>query len=366
MDIRQLQYYEAIEDIVESKGGRVLSDRYTKMIDKMWFECENGHQWDTEARSILKGIWCRYCHGNTREQGEISFHQRVAEKGGIILGPYLGNHKKVLVQCKLGHQWEVLPHNLASGKWCPACGYVHHGGGSARFMQTVNERKGKVLGEYINAKTRIKVQCENGHIWDPKPYYVVIGNWCPLCDGTTGEQAIATYLNERNIPFRSQTNISGLKRKRYDFIITYNGQNCVIEFDGQLHFKYMEYYHGTFEYFEHRQAVDRVKTLHAISKNYRVIRIDYSKLLKIKDHLDAALELSSPLYVSTPRLYQGWFLNHEVTPEEIAKVNKGRSRPCSLKYCLFIKLTNNTYDNNTLSIFLINYSMSPPRNRSTR
>lgn len=327
MNARQQEYYAQIKSVVESKGGQVISDRYEKMVNKMVFQCQNKHQWDTEARSILKGMWCRYCHGNAREQGEENFKQRVADKGGKILGKYLGNHTKVNVQCKFGHEWEILPYNLASGKWCPVCGYKNHGGGSTRFVRTVADRGGKVIEDYINSKTRIKVQCNKGHIWNPKPYYIVTGNWCPFCTGSSGENVISLYLSEKGINYKPQSTIVGLSRKRFDFLIEHNGQNIVIEYDGEMHFRYIPYYHVNMKFFLYRQSVDRVKTLSAITNGYKVIRIDYSQLLNIRYHLDIALDQLNILYLSTPKLYEGWLSGSIVSNEEIKSVIDGRSRP---------------------------------------
>ena len=325
MNARQQGHYNEIKAVVESKGGHVISDRYEKMINKMVFQCEKGHQWDTEARSILKGMWCRYCHGNTREQGEASFYERVAKKEGFVVGKYTGNHNQVSVQCKLGHQWEMMPCNLAAGKWCPVCGYKHHGGGSKRFLETLEARKGKLIGTYINTKTRVEVQCDKGHTWHPKPYYIVIGNWCPFCDGSSGENAISLYLTEKGIPYKSQRTMIGLARKRYDFIL--EEIKTIIEYDGEMHFKFIPYYHVTEEFFKHRQLVDRVKTIHALSSGYRVIRIDYSQLLNINPLLDWALNITDPLCVTTPKLYGGWLLGTTVSPKDIAEVQEPRSRP---------------------------------------
>lgn len=326
MNPQQQTYYDQITSIVVGKGGRVISDRYIKMVDKMLFDCGKGHQWDTEARSILKGMWCRYCHGNTQEQGEINFKKRVVEKGGTVLSEYKNNETKVLVQCHLGHQWEVFPHNLTVGKWCPACGYVNHGGGDERFYTTVKEHKGKILGDYVNTRTRIQVQCDKGHIWTPKPYYIVIGNWCPICTGSNGENIITIYLDSKNISYKIQSTISGLPRKRFDFIIKYRGKIIIIEYDGEMHFKYIPYYHINEEFFHYRRSVDRVKTLYAFNNNYQIIRIDYTQLLNINAHLDYALELDTPLYVSTPALYQNWLIGN-ITNEEIQTVYNGRNRP---------------------------------------
>lgn len=325
MNARQQGYYNEIKAVVESKGGHVISDRYEKMIGKMNFRCEKGHEWDTEARSILKGMWCRYCHGNTREQGEENFNKRVVEKEGKILGKYTGNHGHILVQCKKGHQWEMMPYNLATGKWCPVCGYKDHGGGSKRFLETLEERKGKLIGTYINANTKIDVQCDKGHIWNVKPNSIVVGSWCPFCVGSSGENAIASYLTEKGIPYKSQRTIIGLARKRYDFII--EDKKIVIEYDGEMHFKFIPYYHVNEEFFKHRQLVDRVKTIHALSSGYRVIRIDYSQLLNINFLLDWALNITDPFCVTTPKLYEGWLLGTTISPKDIAEVQEGRSKP---------------------------------------
>ena len=272
-------------------------------------------------------MWCRYCNGNTRQQGEENFKLRVAERKGTILGNYTGNNNKVLVQCELGHQWEIFPFNLTSGKWCPVCGYKHHKGGSDKFYQVVAENKGEVLGQYVNARTRIQIKCAKGHTWDPKAYYIVIGNWCPFCTGSSGENIISLYLTEKNIPYTSQGTIKDLPRKRFDFIINYKGQTIIVEYDGQMHFRYMEYYHITEEYFRYRQSVDRVKTLVAVTNNCRVIRIDYSQLANIRHHLDIALDSDDMLYLSTPKLYEGWLSGAIVSQEELKAVYEGKSRP---------------------------------------
>jgi hypothetical protein len=61
-------------------------------------------------------MWCRYCNENTKEQGEENFKRCVEEKEVTIIGKYNGNHNQILVRCKLGHGWEILPYNLSQEK----------------------------------------------------------------------------------------------------------------------------------------------------------------------------------------------------------------------------------------------------------
>lgn len=388
MDARQQEYYNQIKTVVESKGGRVISPYYVKMINKMVFQCQDGHTWDTEARSILKGMWCRYCHGNTREQGEIAFYRRVADKGGKALTKYTGNHNYVSVQCgDCEAIWNILPYNLCADKWCPVCAYKDHGGGATRFLQTLEDRGGKLVGEYINGKTktlvdcgkghtwmvkpysivvdtwcphcwqssgggasrflqtledrggkiigeymggRIKtlVDCGKGHTWMAKPYSVVAGTWCPHCLQSSGESMIIHYLTEKGIAYKEQFILTELlPRKKYDFFIEYKDERIIIEYDGKMHFKYIPYYHVTENFFQHRQRVDVAKAAIALQNGYKMIRIDDWEVLRIREHLDRALAQLDVLYLASPKLYEGWFLGRTLSPEEFADAFQGRTRP---------------------------------------
>lgn len=62
--------------------------------------------------------------------------------------------------------------------------------------------------------------------------------------------------------------------------------------------------------------VDKVKTLFILKLGYKIIRIDYSQLLKMKYHLDVALERLDAMYISTHKMYQSWLLGQTVTKEE--------------------------------------------------
>lgn len=46
----------------------------------------------------------------------------------------------------------------------------------------VKKRNGKYLEcHYINSKTKMRFQCENGHIWKASFCSIKYGRWCPKC-----------------------------------------------------------------------------------------------------------------------------------------------------------------------------------------
>lgn len=50
-------------------------------------------------------------------------------------------------------------------------------------MKTIAEgRSGKSLSErYLNNKTKLKWQCDKGHVWDAEHKEIKKGQWCPIC-----------------------------------------------------------------------------------------------------------------------------------------------------------------------------------------
>lgn len=70
MDSRQQKYYDKLLIIVNKKNGRIFGD-YTKTNNKMKFECEEGHQWETSPNYIIRGHWCPDCGGSKKLTIEI-------------------------------------------------------------------------------------------------------------------------------------------------------------------------------------------------------------------------------------------------------------------------------------------------------
>lgn len=65
---RNLIKYNEIKKIVEDKGGKLLSDRYTHSQIKVTVKCsvEEHPQWDMVPASIKMGNWCNLCSVNSK------------------------------------------------------------------------------------------------------------------------------------------------------------------------------------------------------------------------------------------------------------------------------------------------------------
>jgi len=162
---------------------------------------------------------------------------------------------QIITQIFIGNNKEIYYHHLGyRSKWCPDCNNKAKLN-PKQFLATLEQREGKLIGEYKHSTIPVEVECKSGHRWYPRPFYIVIGNWCPTCNRSNCEQIVALYLNNKNILYKTQATIPGLPRRRYDFIFELKGTKVIIEYDGEIHFKFIKYY---------RRIVDKVKTYHAL------------------------------------------------------------------------------------------------------
>lgn len=52
---------DELRELVQSRGGKVISDAFAFGREKMTFECEHGHSWSAVPADIRGGSWCHTC-----------------------------------------------------------------------------------------------------------------------------------------------------------------------------------------------------------------------------------------------------------------------------------------------------------------
>ncbi len=133
-----------------------------------------------------------------------------------ILSRYLGFKNKVKCVCKIcGYHWETAASHLLRGQGCPKCGgtmkkthkeFVH--------QVSLKHPNIKVLGNYVNNRTKISVMCEAcGNIWNVIPANLVYGFGCPVCAINNRTKAISLKAKEifkNNMKVRGNQNVEVL------------------------------------------------------------------------------------------------------------------------------------------------------------
>lgn len=99
---------------------------------------------------------------------------------------------------------------------------------------------------------------------------------------SSGEKEIIKYLEINNIEYSGQKTFNDLKMiglLRFDFYLP--KQNICIEYDGEQHFKIIEYFGSRSEYMKRRHR-DKLKDQYCLDNNIKLIRIPYTKYKEIE------------------------------------------------------------------------------------
>ena len=179
---------------------------------KVWWKCENGHEWEAATSSRNKGSGCPYCSGYFAIKGEndlqtvnptLAKEWNYEKNNDLTPADVLPNsNKKVWWKCSFGHEWESSIDNRNKGSGCPYCagkkvlvGY--------NDLQTINPR---VADEWNfeknvaltpkdvtpNSNKNVWWICSKGHEWKTSINHRNNGRNCPYC---TGKKVIKGYTD---------------------------------------------------------------------------------------------------------------------------------------------------------------------------
>lgn len=99
---------------------------------KVWWVCENGHEWQAQINSRTRGSGCPVCSNRKVHLGEndlATTHPELVPqwhptKNGMLTPEKVvaGNRRKVWWRCGKGHEWCATIQSRANGgNGCPAC-----------------------------------------------------------------------------------------------------------------------------------------------------------------------------------------------------------------------------------------------------
>ncbi|MFX0101913.1 MAG: hypothetical protein ACFFCS_20275 [Candidatus Hodarchaeota archaeon] len=103
----------------------------------------------------------------------------------LLSKTYVNNKTPIEIQCENGHRFTIYPVKLYRGSWCTEC-YLNDKRLGIDFLRKFIEGKGGRLisNSYKNLKTKIDVLCDKNHLFSATPDNLIYGNtWCPECNG---------------------------------------------------------------------------------------------------------------------------------------------------------------------------------------
>jgi predicted nucleic acid-binding Zn-ribbon protein len=247
----------------------------------------DGYVWESLPGDILIGGGCPKCAGHIKRT-HSEYVEKVSEIHPTIevIGKYVNDKTKILHKCFIDeHQWYAAPNNILKGQGCPRCANNQRRSQEEYInkLAVVNPNI-KVVGQYVNAVTRIRHKClKCGMDFVMSPYLTLKGCGC-RCDGLSrGERFITEYLRSHEIDFIPQYRFDDCRDiypLPFDFYIVES--NSCIEYDGELHFIVSDRFGGE-EKLRTTQEHDKIKTQYCLDNGITLLRITY------KDNIEKCL-----------------------------------------------------------------------------
>lgn len=185
----------------KKNNGLTPMDVLPNSEKKVWWKCQNGHEWQAMIGNRNKGQGCPYCSGRKALKGyndlqtvnpTLANEWNYEKNNGLApVDVTPGSNKKVWWKCEKGHEWQAMVCHRFKGSGCPYCAgnKVLKG---FNDLQTVNptlssewnyEKNIGLLPEDVapNSNKKVWWKCEKGHEWQAIICNRNRGNSCPIC-----------------------------------------------------------------------------------------------------------------------------------------------------------------------------------------
>ena len=196
------------------------SDISVNSPERVWWLCNNGHEWNAPINSRNSGVGCPVCSGHKILVGVndlATVSPDLAKQWHPTKNKFLKptevtahNANTVWWLCEKGHEWQTKISNRTNGNNCPICIGKKVLAGYNDFATVLpciaNEwhptKNGALMPQDVTLHSNKKVwwKCERGHEWQTSVSHRSNGRRCPVCFGESKtsfpEQAIFFYFRQ--------------------------------------------------------------------------------------------------------------------------------------------------------------------------
>lgn len=288
--------YQDVKEYVESFGYKLLSKEYNPK-EKILVQCDKGHIYEVKFYSFKNGSRCPKCKSEKQRKMYSFDYDYVKEyiesfNYKLLSDEYINNRTKLLIQCKEGHIYETTFDTFKSGSRCRKCsGSEKHTYEEIKdFLSQFNYKL--LSDEYKDNKTKLKMECPKGHIVELKFNHFQSGVRCSKCRRSKGEERISNFLYFYSIENIQEYKFNDCKLKMclpFDFYLP--NYNICIEYDGEQHYKIARNFNLDVLDLMNIRYRDKYKTQYCESNNIKLIRIPYWNFDNIEEILKCELNL---------------------------------------------------------------------------
>jgi hypothetical protein len=247
----------------------------------------------------LQGKGCKLCGLNKLKILFTKSKEQFVNESNLIhnnkydysKSEYINDSTKLTIICPIHGDFYQKPNDHLQGAGCHDCK-------SGKFANSMNMKYSKIFIEkarqihdnrfdyskvkYNRMKDKVIIICNKHGDFEQLPYNHLMGNGCPICKNSIGENKIESFLKKNNFLFEREKTFDDCKNKEklpFDFYLS--DINTIIEFDGEQHFKPMGYF-GGLKKLLYTQQNDKIKNEYCKNNNIRLIRIPYYEINNIE------------------------------------------------------------------------------------
>lgn len=182
------------------KNGILKPEYFQKMSNKkVWWLCNNGHEWLTAICSRSQGTNCPYCSNKkvgienclATVNPDLAIEWHPLKKGDYT--PYnvtSGSNKNIWWKCIKGHEWQNRVAKRNRGEGCPYCSGRRVSESNclallrANLIKEWHPVKNRDLTPYdvtVFSSKKVWWICKQGHEWEARVYSRSNGTGCRKC-----------------------------------------------------------------------------------------------------------------------------------------------------------------------------------------
>ena len=276
------------KSIIAHKG--IYSYEYVDYINcetKVKIKCELHGCFYQRPYCHLNGEGCKHCGIEKGSKKRFLTLEEFINRSIIIHGnkyvyektKYYGNNEKVKIICKIHGEFEQIPSNHLQGNGCPKC--QKRILGTSEFIKESimihGDRYDYSIVDFTFSKKKIKIICKYHGLFEQIAIKHLCGQGCPKCNMNHGERSVENFLSKNNFSHDCQKYLEGcihVNKLYFDFYLP--DHNICIEYDGEQHFKSVEFFGGE-EVFKLTKIRDEIKNEYCRIHGIRLIRIRYDE-----------------------------------------------------------------------------------------
>lgn len=191
--VKKKSHIDFCRELKAQNAKITLLGTYKGYNSKIAVRCDKcGCEWSPSAASLLHGHGCPKCAGvKLKSHAEFVKDLKSQRDDVVVIGRYVKALEKTKFRfLKCGHECDITPAHVLSGRGCPECGRSHKGASQRLTMEMFLERLHKIDpnivvrkgGTYINNHTFMPLHCNAcGYEYEITPHDVLNQRGCPNC-----------------------------------------------------------------------------------------------------------------------------------------------------------------------------------------